>query len=303
MNYYHRYPGHYIAKTLHLSMEEDGAYSRLLDWMYLNERPVPHAERYAIARAMKPSERKAVDKVLAEFFESDGAAYRQDRTEQEIAKNQPRIQAARENGRNGGRPRKTETQGKPAGLENENPLGFSEKPRAKAPQTPNTITTPDTSSLAESLPPARAHVGAREGATQAPTDEAGRAAQAAGGAREHGGATPTQAPTAAGRACLLMRQAGCSATNPSHPDLIAALAEGVTPEALADTVREAVALGKGRPFAWAIATARSRHADGARNTTTNGAAHAVPRSPLERVLAKCAHHDDTIDGEFSDVSG
>jgi uncharacterized protein YdaU (DUF1376 family) len=70
--------------------------------------------------------------------------------------------------------------------------------------------------------------------------------------------------TTAGLACRLMREAGCVQTNPSHPDLIAALAEGVTPEALADTVREAIAGNVRKPFAYAITTARGRHADGAR---------------------------------------
>ncbi len=92
--------------------------------------------------------------------------------------------------------------------------------------------------------------------------------------------TPTQedqqqasaaAPTLAGLACRLMREAGCVQTNPSHPDLIAALSEGVTPEALADTVREAITANVRKPFAYAITTARGRHADGA--SPTPGASH------------------------------
>lgn len=92
--------------------------------------------------------------------------------------------------------------------------------------------------------------------------------------------TPTQedqqqasaaAPTLAGLACRLMREAGCGQTNPSHPDLIAALAEGVTPEALADTAREAITAGVRKPFAYAITTARGRHADGAKPSP--GASH------------------------------
>lgn len=71
----------------------------------------------------------------------------------------------------------------------------------------------------------------------------------------------------AGEACLLMRRSGCLQTNPSHPDLIAALAEGVTPQALADTAAEAIGLNKPRPFTWAIAAARGRHAEGARPIT------------------------------------
>lgn len=79
------------------------------------------------------------------------------------------------------------------------------------------------------------------------------------------------APTLAGLACRLMREAGCGQTNPSHPDLIAALAEGVTPEALADTAREAIAAGVRKPFAYAITTARGRRADGAKPSP--GATH------------------------------
>src|SRR3546814_1366315 len=59
--------------------------------------------------------------------------------------------------------------------------------------------------------------------------------------------TDPRATTDAGRACRLMRDAGCPSTNPSHPDLLAALAEGVTPETLGDTAREAVDAGKPNP--------------------------------------------------------
>jgi hypothetical protein len=83
------------------------------------------------------------------------------------------------------------------------------------------------------------------------------------------------APTQAGEACRLMRQAGCVQTNPAHPDLLAALAEGVSPETLADTVREAIDAGKGNPFTWAIATARGRHAQGPRPVAA-GPPHADP---------------------------
>lgn len=111
---------------------------------------------------------------------------------------------------------------------------------------------------------------------------------------------PAQAKTEAGRACLLMRQAGCATTNPSHPDLLAALDEGVTPEALADTVTEALTKSPpiAKPFAWAISTARSRHAAGAASPT-NGATHAANHrgaaphreSLTERAARINAEHD------------
>ncbi|WP_140652848.1 hypothetical protein [Rhodanobacter glycinis] len=78
---------------------------------------------------------------------------------------------------------------------------------------------------------------------------------------------PTGAPpTDAGRACLLLRQAGCARVNPSNPDLLAAIAEGVTPEAIRDTYGEKP--DATNPFAWAITTARSRHAEGPKQIST-----------------------------------
>jgi len=71
-------------------------------------------------------------------------------------------------------------------------------------------------------------------------------------------------------ASKLMRQSGCTSANPTHPDLLAALAEGVTPEVLAATAAEGIADGKTNPFRWAIQTARGRHADGAQPTPTGG---------------------------------
>ncbi|MET3654059.1 YdaU family protein [Dyella japonica] len=223
MNYYNRYPAHYLAKTILLTLEQDGAYTRLMDWYYSEERAIPHDKRYTIARCQSKRERDAVDHVLSEFFCRQGDAWIHERIEKELHKAAPKIDAARENGKLGGRPRKE----KPTGFQNENPLGFQNEthnePSAKAPQTPN----PNNS------------VGSTEASTQGTT------------------------PTDAGRACLLMKQAGCIHANPSHPELLAALVEGVTPETLADTAAEAIATNKRNPFAWAMTTARSRHAEGA----------------------------------------
>lgn len=130
-------------------------------------------------------------------------------------------------------------------------------------------------------------------------------ARVAGGAEgDHG------VGTEAGRACLLMRSAGCSHTNPSHPDLLAALAEGVTPEVLRDTSAEAVEAGVGKPFAWAITTARNRHARGASAVvTTTGVSHEANRrlSAVERVQANIERNrlqrGDLIEGEATRVAG
>jgi uncharacterized protein YdaU (DUF1376 family) len=86
-----------------------------------------------------------------------------------------------------------------------------------------------------------------------------------------------EAATTAGRACRLMRDAGCIRSNPSHAGLLQALAEGVTPEALGDTAREGIEKSIGDPFAWAIATALKRHQH-AQRPTIAGPPRVVPQS-------------------------
>src|SRR3546814_13176736 len=120
MNYYPRYSSHYLAKTLHLTMVQDGAYSRLLDWYYTNERPIPHDSRYEIARARKKAERDAVDTVLAQYFVYQANKYTNGREEKEITEGRTRITTAHENGKKGGR--------------------RTNKPQNKHPKTPNGVT-------------------------------------------------------------------------------------------------------------------------------------------------------------------
>lgn len=120
------------------------------------------------------------------------------------------------------------------------------------------------------------------------------------GEREGAGprAQPATAPTEAGRACLLMRAAGATHTNPSHPDLLAAIAEGITGEVLADTVGEALDAGVRKPFAWAIATARDRHRSGARpvaSTSQSGTSHAAHRPTRESRSARIQRRNAQLD--------
>lgn len=108
-------------------------------------------------------------------------------------------------------------------------------------------------------------------------------------------------PTWTGEVCRLMREAGCVRVNPSHPDLLAARAEGVPIDALADTAAEAVAAGKPNPFAWAVATARGRHAEGAKPiATTTGAIRHAASQPRESLVDRAAQRAARI---FADGSG
>ena len=102
MNYYRRYSGDYLRDTARLSMLEHGAYNLLLDYYYSEEQPLPldHQELYLMLRAMRPEDRKAVDKVLGVFFTIEPDGYHQKRVDHEIEVSKK----ARDNGKHGGRP-------------------------------------------------------------------------------------------------------------------------------------------------------------------------------------------------------
>lgn len=143
---YHRfYHAEYRDDTRRLTMLEHGAYRLLLDAYYSDEKPFhgtrketgdetreeTREETYRLAGAFTDAERAAVDKVLRLFFtlEADGC-WHNARADVEIAKYNAALALARENGRKGGRPRKTaEPETKPA----TKPAG---KPAAKPAEEP-----------------------------------------------------------------------------------------------------------------------------------------------------------------------
>lgn len=157
MNFWPRYVGDIQRKTGHLSCAEMGVYDRFLDHIYATEQPLPGDLEACcrIARAMDKSERKAVESVLRQFFSLEGGQYTNCRAAEEIAKAQPKIEAARTNGARGGRPKKNpeEAQEKPTGfpagthdepnskaLQNQSSSSLrSEEGRAKAPPRPNEV--------------------------------------------------------------------------------------------------------------------------------------------------------------------
>lgn len=120
-----------------MSLLEHGVYTLLLDRYYGTEKGIPADQAYRLCRAREPGEMKAVDAVLAEFFVLVDGVWMNNRVEEEIASAQIRIDAARENGKKGGRPKK-------------NPVGFDEETQEKPNPNP-TLTqqkahqAPDTS--------------------------------------------------------------------------------------------------------------------------------------------------------------
>lgn len=95
MNYYEHHIGDYAAATAHLSWDEDMAYTRLIRVYYHNEKGIPAAQAYRLARAQTPEQREAVDTVLDEFFVLDDDMWIQKRCEEEIERFQDKQSKAK----------------------------------------------------------------------------------------------------------------------------------------------------------------------------------------------------------------
>lgn len=105
MHYYKRHLGDYARDTGHLTALEHGIYTLLLDWYYVNERPIPPDKAIRIARG-NPEE---TETVLREFFHLTDDGWRHHRADREIESYAHRSEVNREVGKLGGRPKKTQT--------------------------------------------------------------------------------------------------------------------------------------------------------------------------------------------------
>lgn len=105
MNYYPFHQGDYLRDTVHLDPMEDIAYRRLLDIYYLNEAPIP-LETQQVSRRLRLG-CELVAKVLEEFFYQTPEGWRNRRCDAVIADYAARCERARNNGKAGGRPKKT----------------------------------------------------------------------------------------------------------------------------------------------------------------------------------------------------
>lgn len=144
MNFWKRYPADYQRKTARLSLQEHGAYTLLLDEQYTTEKPLPTeiGKLFRICRAMKKSEKDAVRSVADHYFPlgPDGLRVNK-RAVEELEEAAPAVQAARANGKKGGRPKKPtgiptgQPTGIPTGFSGNNPAETQQKPSSKAPHS------------------------------------------------------------------------------------------------------------------------------------------------------------------------
>jgi uncharacterized protein YdaU (DUF1376 family) len=271
LNYYEHHIGDYAKDAGHLSMAEDGAYRRLLDAYYSREQTLPADVRGCckLARATTKAERDAVAYVLSEFFDLRDDGHHQKRCDEEIERyleTEPEREQKRENARE--RQRRARERRK-ALFEDLRTHGITPAWDASTHALESMLSR--VTRHGQSQPVTRDNTATH---TQSPDTKHQEQLS------EHALTPQLDAPpTPAVRACLLIRQRGCTTANPHHPELLAACAEGVSPEAIDATYAEGVAAGKSKPFAWAIATARSRHATGAQPIA--GDPHAN-RSPSRR---------------------
>lgn len=111
MNYYSHHIGDYRRNTAHLSLLEHGIYRQLLDTYYLSEHPIPGDMELVFRKlsARTDEERKAVETILNEFFVLTETGWLQERCDRELTVYQSKVAMAQENGKLGGRPKKTKT--------------------------------------------------------------------------------------------------------------------------------------------------------------------------------------------------
>jgi uncharacterized protein YdaU (DUF1376 family) len=123
MHYYQHNIGDYARDTSHLSALEHGIYRLLLDWCYLNEKPLSTELAIRLGRG-NPDETHSV---LSGFFtlENDGWVHK--RVQKEVEAYHAKAEQNRKNGVKGGRKTQKEPRSNPVGSQsggesNPNPL-------------------------------------------------------------------------------------------------------------------------------------------------------------------------------------
>lgn len=137
MHYYKFNIADYRKDTGHLSTIEHGIYRQLIDWYYLDEQPIPEETQVVIRRLrLGCDEVIFLQNVLSDFFVLGKTGYTHKRIEVEIKDYSEQAEKNKNNGKLGGRPKKTqsvmsglpdESQNNP----NHKPLTINHKPIEK----------------------------------------------------------------------------------------------------------------------------------------------------------------------------
>lgn len=95
MHYYQFNIGDYASHTRHLTLMEDLIYRRLLDWYYLNEKPIPLDSIKASRLIQTKDHFQDVETILIEFFIQTDDGWINKRADNEIAVYQGFIEAGK----------------------------------------------------------------------------------------------------------------------------------------------------------------------------------------------------------------
>lgn len=244
MNFYKHHIGDYAAATAHLSIVEDGAYSRLLRIYYRDEKPLPGDMKTVLrlTAARSREEREAVQTVLEEFFTFDPVAnvWRNKRADEELAKwaqqaeTNRRIAEEREARKRARAANDTGTNRATAGNDSFNETSDASSSSREPSQKPE----------ARSQKEAKA-VSSHAIEPHPPEPDAARAPDA----------------TRIGLACRAIVRGGVPRTNSADSRLLDALAAGVTDAELEATAREAATYHPPKGFAWVVVTAHGRRTE------------------------------------------
>jgi uncharacterized protein YdaU (DUF1376 family) len=144
MHYYKFNIADYRKDTGHLSTLEHGIYRQLIDWYYLDEQPIP-AETQVVARRLRlgsEMDMHSLKMVLSDFFVLGKNGYVHKRIDVEIKDYHENAEKNKNNGKLGGRPKKTQSviSGNPNDSQNnpnQEPLTNNQEPSKVAKATPD----------------------------------------------------------------------------------------------------------------------------------------------------------------------
>lgn len=282
MKYWYFYGDRWTSKTSHLSLIQAGAYIRLITWCTVHECPLPLNRRdcHKIAHVATRHEAKAVDDVIAEFFDRQDDGWHQktvdetlerwhasgkDRADREVFLSRARGYSFRE------RQKEYVQALRDKGLTVSFRTSMAELVRLCA---QHGVQTQTVASMGASANGKRYS----NGGANAIANKAIANAFAPYGAN----AVCSPSDDALGplsRAIKAMEKTGLEGVNPNNSQFVALLQLGALPRLFAVACSEAKA--KGKPYAWAMAMALGRVQDGVITLAGDAVRRPVNGSPRD----------------------
>ncbi len=244
------------------------AYTRLLRAYYHSEKPIPDGQQYRLAKATTPAQRKAVDVVLAEFFDLDDGSFHQKRADAEIARFQekaPDRQSKKDNAKDRQRRARERRKDLFELLRSHGVVPAYEATTAELEALLSRVTsqpvtrditqpvTRDDTATQHQAPDPSINTGPAcafstvvgthlEDESQPPEDEPDAPPE------------PAFVPTPAGAVCLALKRAGIGAVSPSNQRLLMLLEAGATVDEFTGFAAKAIAQAGSGAFQYVLAS-------------------------------------------------